>query len=45
VSAALSIDLKHHHAGSDSHACAEILLSCMAGGADTKQFIQSFAFD
>ncbi len=39
------INLKHHHAGSDSHACAEILLNYMASGADVREFIKSFAFD
>jgi len=39
------IDLKHHRAGSDSHACAEILLRYLTCGADAKEFIRTFAFD
>lgn len=39
------IDLNHHHAGSDSHACAEIFLNFLARGTDVKEFIKSFAFD
>ena len=38
------IDLKHHHAGSDSHACAEVLLHYTADGADARAFIKSFSF-
>lgn len=38
------IHLDHHHAGSDSRACAEILLRLMAGGADIRQHIRNYAF-
>ena len=37
------IDLKHHHAGSDSHACAEILLKYMEAGADLTRYVKSYA--
>ena len=35
------IGLRHHEAGSDSRACAEILLRYLADGADVKQFIRT----
>lgn len=38
------IALDHHRAGSDSHACAEILLRYMESGADLKRFVKSYAF-
>lgn len=39
------IELDHHHAGSDSRACAEILLRYINSGADVKQFIRSYSMD
>lgn len=36
------IDLDHHHAGSDSHACAEILLRYIKSGADINSFIKNY---
>jgi DNA polymerase-3 subunit epsilon len=38
------ICLDHHHAGSDSSACAEILLRYLEGGADVNQFIRTCSF-
>ena len=35
------IPLDHHHAGSDSRACAEILLRYLDGGADPAPFIRT----
>ena len=35
------ISLQHHHAGSDSAACAEILLRYLQDGADVRQFIRT----
>ena len=35
--------LDHHHADSDSRACAEVLLRYMAEGADPAQFIRTYA--
>ena len=37
------IPLDHHHAGSDSCACAEILLHYIQSGADVKQFIRTYS--
>ena len=37
------IPLDHHHAGSDSCACAEILLRYIQSGADVKQFIRTYS--
>ena len=37
------ISLTHHHAGSDSRACAEILLRYFRSGADPKQFIRTYS--
>ena len=37
------IDLDHHNAGSDSRACAEILLKYLDGGADLKRYVKPFA--
>ena len=34
--------LEHHHADSDSRACAEILLRYIAGGADPERFIKTY---
>lgn len=36
------IDLDHHKADSDSHACAEILLHYFDSGADERRFIRTF---
>ena len=38
------IELDHHHAGSDSRACAEILLRYLESGADIRQFIRTCSF-
>ena len=39
-----NISLDHHHAGSDSHACAEILLNYAKEGAQLDGFIRTFKF-
>ena len=36
------IALNHHHAGSDSRACGEILLRYMKDGVDVRQFIKRY---
>ena len=36
------IPLNHHHAGSDSRACGEILLRYLAAGADPAQFLRTY---
>ncbi len=36
------LELDHHHADSDSRACAEILLRYLADGADPKAFIRQY---
>lgn len=36
----LGIELNHHDAGSDSRACAEILLFCMENGIEPKEFVK-----
>jgi DNA polymerase-3 subunit epsilon len=38
------IPLNHHHAASDSRACAEILLKYIESGADMSKFIRTFKF-
>ena len=38
------IALNHHQAESDSHACAEILLRYLEGGADVRQHIRTYSF-
>ncbi len=38
------IKLDHHHAQSDSRACAEILLRYLEAGADVRQFIRTYSF-
>ena len=38
------IPLDHHHAGSDSRACAEILLRCLEEGADVRKHIRTCSF-
>jgi len=37
-----SIDLNHHRADSDSHACAEILLRYLKGGAEPEKYIRTY---
>ena len=39
------IRLNHHHAGSDSRACGEILLRYIKNGADPAPFIRTYALD
>lgn len=39
-----NIELEHHHAGSDSRACAEILLNYAKDGADLNKFIRTYKF-
>ena len=39
------ISLAHHHAGSDSLACAEILLRYLESGADVRQFIRTYSLE
>ena len=39
------ISLDHHHAGSDAHACAEILLNYERDGAPLDKFIRTYRFD
>ena len=43
--ACLGIELAHHHAGSDSRACGEILLHHLAGGADLAPFVRRYDLD
>lgn len=38
----LDIDLEHHQAGSDSRACAEILIDCLDRGADIAAFRRQY---
>ena len=38
------IELDHHRAGSDSRACAEILLRYLESGADVRRFIKTYSF-
>ena len=38
------IELRHHHADSDSNACAGILLHYLENGVDIKQFIRTYSF-
>lgn len=38
------IELVHHHAGSDSLACAKILLKYIESGADVTRFIKTYYF-
>ena len=38
------IALNHHHAGSDSRACAEILLRYAAEGAELEKHIRTYRF-
>lgn len=39
------IELDHHHAASDSRACAEILLRYINGGADPDTFVGTYKFE
>ena len=41
----LCIALDHHNAGSDSHACAELLLYYLGLGADVERFIRTYDLD
>lgn len=45
VCAALSIQLDHHHADSDSLACACILVKCMDNGIDIDRYVHIFDID
>lgn len=38
------ISLRHHHAASDSRACAEILLRYISGGVDLGAFVRTYTF-
>ena len=38
----LKIELNHHNAGSDSRACAELLLHCIAHGANPDAFLRNY---
>ena len=38
----LEIDLDHHHAGSDSRACGDILLHYLRSGAEVERFVRSY---
>lgn len=38
------IPLDHHNAGSDSRACAELLLRYIGGGADVNRYIRTYSF-
>ena len=40
--AALGVDLNHHHAGSDSRACGELLLRYLRDGAALEPFIRIY---
>ena len=42
VSAYLDVDLIHHNAGSDSRACAEILVYCLSHGVDPARFTREY---
>ena len=42
---AFGIPLDHHHAGSDSNACAGLLLHYMENGADADRFVRIFDMD
>ena len=39
------ISLNHHHAGSDSRACAEILLCYLENGTDIRQHIRTYSLN
>lgn len=38
----LDLELDHHHAGSDSRACGEILLHCLAAGDSVEPFLRTY---
>ena len=38
----LGIELNHHQAGSDSLACAQVLLRCLQGGMELERFVRSY---
>lgn len=38
----LGLELDHHHAGSDSRACAKILLHYLRSGADVAPFVRTY---
>ena len=38
----LGIDLDHHHAGSDSSACGEVLLHCLLRGSAMERFLRTY---
>lgn len=38
----LKIDLSHHHAASDSHACAELLINYLGHGLNVDGFLRSY---
>jgi len=38
----LGVELDHHHAGSDSRACAEIMLHYLDGGASVHPYIRTY---
>lgn len=40
----LSIELDHHNAGSDSHACAELLLNYQRRGLKVEEYIRRYSF-
>lgn len=40
--ACLGIGLEHHRAGSDSRACAELLIRCLERGADVSRFRRQY---
>ena len=42
VSAYLGLRLDHHQAGSDSRACAEILIDCLDRGVDVGRFCRRY---
>ena len=42
VSDYLGLELDHHHAGSDSLACGEILLHHLRSGVDVTPFIRTY---
>ena len=39
------IELNHHHAASDSRACAEILLRYLKDELDVSQYIRTYSFN
>lgn len=45
LSAYYGIEIAHHHAGSDSLACAKILLNYIESGTDVTRFIKTYSFE